>query len=245
MRLLTSREMATVGGKFTSRWTSLGFPVELGQLCAEVRAHVPHDLLRPLQVSRPKTLCRCLVRKTKWAGRMKTRCLPVWMSLYSAMKPKYASGVQLRYNYRLYPSPGQRDALARAFGCARVVFNDGLRARQEAHAAGLPYVTDGGAVGPADRIEGHPGAGMARRGVRRGAPAVPGGPEHGVPEFLRVGHREAERPEDRAASLQVPQGSPAGGPVHGQRPVPGAGQREAAAAEDRGRSGPLVPGSAV
>ena len=52
-------------------------------------------------------------------------------------------GVQLRYNYRLYPSPGQRDALARAFGCARVVFNDGLRARQESHASGRPYLTDG------------------------------------------------------------------------------------------------------
>jgi putative transposase len=50
--------------------------------------------------------------------------------------------MQLRYNYRLYPTPGQRQALARAFGCARVVFNDGLRARQEAHAAGLPYITD-------------------------------------------------------------------------------------------------------
>jgi putative transposase len=50
--------------------------------------------------------------------------------------------VQLRYNYRLYPTPGQRAALARAFGCARVVFNDGLRARQEAHAAGLPCISD-------------------------------------------------------------------------------------------------------
>jgi putative transposase len=50
--------------------------------------------------------------------------------------------MQLRYNYRLYPTPGQQQALARAFGCARVVFNDGLRARQEAHAAGLPYITD-------------------------------------------------------------------------------------------------------
>ena len=48
----------------------------------------------------------------------------------------------LRYGYRLYPTPGQRAALARAFGCARVVFNDGLRARQEARAAGLPYLTD-------------------------------------------------------------------------------------------------------
>ena len=51
--------------------------------------------------------------------------------------------MQLRYNYRLYPTPGQRIALARAFGCARVVFNDGLRARQEAHEAGQPYLTDG------------------------------------------------------------------------------------------------------
>jgi putative transposase len=50
--------------------------------------------------------------------------------------------VQLRYNYRLYPAPGQRSALARAFGCARVVFNDALRHRQEAYEVGLPYVTD-------------------------------------------------------------------------------------------------------
>ena len=50
--------------------------------------------------------------------------------------------MQLRYNYRLYPTSGQRAALARAFGCARVVFNDALRARQEAFAAGLPYLTD-------------------------------------------------------------------------------------------------------
>jgi len=50
--------------------------------------------------------------------------------------------VQLHYNYRLCPSPGQRAALARAFGCARVVFNDALRLRQDAYAAGLPYITD-------------------------------------------------------------------------------------------------------
>ena len=50
--------------------------------------------------------------------------------------------VQLRYNYRLYPSPGQRAARAKAFGCARVVFNDALRLRQDAHAAGRPFITD-------------------------------------------------------------------------------------------------------
>ncbi|MFS2291835.1 MAG: transposase [Actinomadura sp.] len=51
--------------------------------------------------------------------------------------------MQLRCTFRLYPTPGQCAALARAFGCSRVVFNDGLRARQDAHAAGLPYISDG------------------------------------------------------------------------------------------------------
>ena len=30
----------------------------------------------------------------------------------------------LRYSYRLYPTPGQQVSLAKAFGCARLVFND-------------------------------------------------------------------------------------------------------------------------
>ncbi|WP_036406666.1 RNA-guided endonuclease InsQ/TnpB family protein, partial [Microbispora rosea] len=47
------------------------------------------------------------------------------------------------YNFRLYPTPGQRQALARAFGCARVVFNDGLRARTDAREQGVPYIRDG------------------------------------------------------------------------------------------------------
>ncbi|MCX2952496.1 RNA-guided endonuclease InsQ/TnpB family protein [Lentzea sp. NEAU-D7] len=51
--------------------------------------------------------------------------------------------MQLRYNYRVYPTPDQRDALARAFGCARVVFNDALHARRAAHVNGDPYLSDG------------------------------------------------------------------------------------------------------
>ena len=50
--------------------------------------------------------------------------------------------MQLRYNYRVYPDGPQRDGLARAFGCARVVFNDALAARRAAREAGEPYVTD-------------------------------------------------------------------------------------------------------
>ncbi|OPG11365.1 transposase, partial [Microbispora sp. GKU 823] len=62
---------------------------------------------------------------------------------YSAIDQCEDHGVQLRYNYRLSPTPGQQIALARAFGCARVVFNDALRIRQEARGNGLPYVSDG------------------------------------------------------------------------------------------------------
>ena len=44
--------------------------------------------------------------------------------------------MQVRYRYRIYPAPGQQQALARAFGCARVVYNDCLRRRDACHAAG-------------------------------------------------------------------------------------------------------------
>ncbi|MFD6821647.1 RNA-guided endonuclease InsQ/TnpB family protein [Streptomyces sp. NPDC060085] len=47
--------------------------------------------------------------------------------------------MQLRYSFRLYPNPGQQRALAKAFGCARVVFNDAVRAREEARAAKQPF----------------------------------------------------------------------------------------------------------
>lgn len=52
-------------------------------------------------------------------------------------------GMQLRYNFRVYPTTGQRTNLARTFGCARVVYNDALRIRQDAHAAKLPFPKSG------------------------------------------------------------------------------------------------------
>src|SRR5215472_17123892 len=44
--------------------------------------------------------------------------------------------MHVRYRYRLYPLPGQTRALANAFGCARVVFNDCLRLRDECQPKG-------------------------------------------------------------------------------------------------------------
>jgi putative transposase len=51
--------------------------------------------------------------------------------------------MRLRYAFRLYPDTGQRCALARAFGCARVVFNDAVRAREDARAAREPFPSAG------------------------------------------------------------------------------------------------------
>jgi putative transposase len=42
----------------------------------------------------------------------------------------------VRYRYRIDPTAAQRQALARAFGCARVVYNDAIVERQRAYQAG-------------------------------------------------------------------------------------------------------------
>lgn len=45
--------------------------------------------------------------------------------------------MQMRYRYRIEPTPAQQAMLARAFGCCRVVFNDALRVRDGAYRAGV------------------------------------------------------------------------------------------------------------
>jgi transposase len=47
----------------------------------------------------------------------------------------------VRYRYRIDPTAAQRQALARAFGCARVVYNDAIVERQRAYQAG-EWVSD-------------------------------------------------------------------------------------------------------
>lgn len=44
--------------------------------------------------------------------------------------------VRVRYRYRIEPTEVQCGMLARTFGCARVVFNDAIRCREDARAAG-------------------------------------------------------------------------------------------------------------
>jgi putative transposase len=51
-------------------------------------------------------------------------------------RPQRISGMLVRYRYRIDPTSVQRRALARAFGCARVVDNDALAERRRASLAG-------------------------------------------------------------------------------------------------------------
>ncbi|UZJ34020.1 transposase [Streptomyces endophytica] len=48
----------------------------------------------------------------------------------------------MRYNERIYPTARQQRDLARFFGCARVVYNDGLRERRRAWRNGEPFISD-------------------------------------------------------------------------------------------------------
>src|SRR5215469_10307104 len=72
-------------------------------------------------------------------------------------KANHDGCLRLRYSFRLYPDPGQQKALARAFGCARVVFNDALAARRAAHEAGLPYISDAAMSARLTAAKGTPG----------------------------------------------------------------------------------------
>jgi putative transposase len=51
--------------------------------------------------------------------------------------------MQMRYRYRIEPTPAQQSMLARVFGCCRVVFNDAVRIRDEAYRAGVKLSDSG------------------------------------------------------------------------------------------------------
>ena len=50
--------------------------------------------------------------------------------------------MKARYNYRIYPKSHQIEPLAKAFGCARVVWNDALWLYKKASMEGLPMPKD-------------------------------------------------------------------------------------------------------
>ncbi len=112
-------------------------PAALGQGRAEVVAHLPEHVLEivdhvPGQDVPPVFRHEDQVNVQ---GGNNVPASPV--TIASIHRPTWYSGhVLARYRYRVYPKPHQEMMLARTFGCARVVFNDCLRLREESHAAG-------------------------------------------------------------------------------------------------------------
>jgi putative transposase len=83
-----------------------------------------------------------LAAEAKWTTRMEHALSDSEDITVSSNEFEYDFSMQLRYGYRLDPWPRHQIAFGKAFGCARVVFNDGLAAREAARAAGEPYLTD-------------------------------------------------------------------------------------------------------
>jgi IS605 OrfB family transposase len=116
--------------------------VELHQTRAEVGADIGEDLTEQVERAPVSTPRRYLVTKTKCTFSAEIHMPTSTVILRLSYRPTILVGMQRRYRYRLYPNLSQQADLARAFGCARVVWNDGLRLRQDAYEAGRPYVSD-------------------------------------------------------------------------------------------------------
>ena len=142
--------------------------VELDQFGLEVGAHRPHDLLHSGEVP----VAEHLVPELRHEDQVSVQSENAVSTSADAFEFSHKPMVRCRRAAPLQlprvPDAGQQQALARAFGCARVVFNDGLRARQQAREAGETYLSDGElskrviTAGQADAR-----AGVAGRGFRR------------------------------------------------------------------------------
>lgn len=113
------------------------FPVALDKDRSEVRAHSIKHSLEHVVMFPGKHRTPVLRHEDQVHAQRGNHCPAAPVVHIVIHRPNMlCSRVHLRYRYRAYPSPGQQQMLARTFGCARVVFNDALRARQDAYAAG-------------------------------------------------------------------------------------------------------------
>src|SRR5215472_1792665 len=185
-----------------------------------------------------------LVTRTSWVRDKDTKPVSADITAFDH-EFEYTFNVHLRYNYRLYPWPRHRAALAKAFGCARVVFNDALRAREAAYQAGEPYLTDAQLSAWLTAVKKAPGrawlnevstvvlqqaladVNIAYRNFFASAKETRNGPKAGPPRFRsRKDHRQAIRFTANArfrvlhnGKLRLPKIGDV--PVRWSRPLPG------------------------
>ena len=169
--------------------------VHLHQLGAEVGTHAGEHLARVLQVLAGQHPTPILGHEDQMHVERRDDVSASTVVVILSHRPNILSGMLVRYRYRIDPTLGQRQALARAFGCARVVYNDALAERQRAYGRGAAQrhrgATPGDHAGQAD-----PGAGMAGRGRLGGAGAGLQGRAPGLPQLVRLpdsGKRKGRR----------------------------------------------------
>ena len=100
--------------------------------------------------------------------------------------------MQMRYRYRIEPTPAQQAMLARVFGCCRVVFNDALRVRGEAYRAGMKLSDSEIQRRVITAAKTTEERGLAVRGAQCGVGAVGQRFPPGVAQLLRLGYRETQ-----------------------------------------------------
>src|SRR5512132_1521349 len=237
-------------GKVDEQVDVLGLAVELDQFAAEVLTDRPHDRLHAVQVDGGEHRMPVL-RHENQVGVQRNYAVPACTNVaVLSHRPSILVGVRLRYRYRLDPDPAQRRALAKAFGCARVVFNDGLRAREDAYKAGRPSLSDGELSRRLTVAKGTPArawlgevSAVALQQSLADSTALPQllpGARRGQGSTRSGREGQAQGPQ---APVQV-EAPRSGGAVHGQQPLPGAARHQAVAPEDRRAEGPLVASSA-
>jgi putative transposase len=113
-----------------------------------------------------------------------------------------------------------------------VVFNDALAARQAAHAAGEPYITDAQMSARLTESKSAPGrewlGGVSSVVLQQALADL----NTAYRNFFNSVTRKRKGPRSRRP-VSGREGPAAGHPVHRQRSVPGPRQRKAAAPEDR------------
>ncbi|MDT5322002.1 MAG: putative transposase, partial [Mycobacterium sp.] len=174
-------------------------------------------LNRPARYSRPHTLVGCVRRRCissmnsprpllVTGGRKLPTCCG-WSGSRSAVGDRsYGVGVRMRYRYRIESTPAQKMELARVFGCCRLVFNDALRVRDEAHRAGVKLsdteiqrrvITQAKTTVERCCVDGRAQCGTGASGQRLSP---------GLAELLRLSLRQAEGTHNRPAEDEVEEG---------------------------------------
>ena len=110
--------------------------VQLDQLGADVGTHAGQHLAKGAQVLAGQHPTPILGHQGQLHVERRGDVAASTVVVGLSHRPPMLGGMLVRYRYRIDPTGIQRQALARAFGCARVVYNDALAERRRAYLAG-------------------------------------------------------------------------------------------------------------